>query len=54
MNYDYCFRFDEVSHHVARMTKQALLALPEHRHENLVFTNQGSLIESLHAGREAV
>jgi FkbM family methyltransferase len=54
MNYDYCFRFDEVSHHTSRMTKQALLALPVYCNENLVFTNQGSLIESLFAGRGAV
>ncbi len=54
MNYDYCLRFDEVSHHASRMTKQALLALPVYCNENLVFTNQGSLIESLYAGRGAV
>ncbi len=54
MNYDYCFRFDEVSHHASRMTKQALLALPVYSNENLVFTNQGSLIESLYAGQGAV
>jgi FkbM family methyltransferase len=54
MNYDYCFRFDEVSHHASRMTQQALLALPVNNNENLVFTNQGSLIESLYAGRGVV
>jgi FkbM family methyltransferase len=48
--YDYCLRLDEVSHKASRMTKQALLALPVYGNENLIFTNQGSLIESLNAG----
>ena len=45
--YDYCVRIDEVSQKASRMTKQALLALPVYCNENLIFTNQGSLIESL-------
>lgn len=52
--YDYCMRIDEVSQKVSQMTKQALLALPVYCNENLIFTNQGGLIESLHVGRGAV
>jgi FkbM family methyltransferase len=52
--YDYCVRIDEVSQKALPMTKQALLALPVYSNENLIFTNQGGLIESLSVGRETV
>jgi FkbM family methyltransferase len=52
--YDYCVRVDEVNHKASQMTEQELLALPVYGNENLIFTNQGSLIESLNAGRGTV
>jgi FkbM family methyltransferase len=52
--YHYCLKLDEVSQTASWMTKQALLALPVYSNENLIFTNQGNLIESLNTGRGAV
>ena len=52
--YDYCVRVDEVSQKASRLTKQALLELPVYCNENLIFTNQGSLIESLNTGQGTV
>ena len=45
--YEYCVRVDEVSQKASRLTRQALLELPVYCNENLIFTNQGSLVESL-------
>ncbi len=52
--YDYCVRVDEVSQKASRLTKQALLELPVYCNENLIFTNQGGLIESLDTGQGTV
>jgi FkbM family methyltransferase len=52
--YGYCVRLDEVNQKASLLTKQALLELPVYCNENLIFTNQDSLIESLSVRRGAV
>ena len=42
-NYQHCLKFDEVSHKVVSLSREALLALPVYANENLIFTNQVSL-----------